>query len=68
MYNVNFEAVFSLPFNSLRINITPYGELFLSLLTEIKFEIWRATFFKSVLPLKYHGVDFWFSGNNGNIE
>ena len=34
----------------------------------IKFKIWRVTFLKSILPLRNLGMDFSFSGNNGNIE
>ena len=61
-------AMFSLLFciaycseNRLKINITPYGEIFYrDLLTEIKFKIWRFTFLKSFLPLKNYGMDFGF--------
>ena len=34
----------------------------------IKFEIWRVTFFLKFLPLRNLGMNFLFSGNNGNIE
>ena len=37
-------------------------------LTEIKSKIWRVTILKSVLPQRNYGMDFWFSGNNRNIE
>ena len=54
--------------NRLPLNITPFGEnLFITLLTEIKFEIWRVTSFKSFLPLRNCGMVFQFSENNGNI-
>ena len=38
--------------NSLKINITPYGE----------------NIFDNFLPLKNYGNDFQFSGNNGKIK
>ena len=50
---------------SLKIIITQYGEV---KLIEIKFEIWRVTFFKSFLPLKIYGIDFRFSRNNEIIK
>ena len=54
MVYVNFESILT-AINSTKnrkgnipkINITPYGEIFISLLTEIKFKIWRVTFLKS---------------------
>ena len=36
-------------------NITPYGENFISYLTQIKFKIWRVTFLKSFYHLKRLG-------------
>ena len=33
--------------NRLKINITPYGESSIIQLNELKFKIWRVTFFKS---------------------
>ena len=48
-YNANFEAIFLVFLfegNSFRINFTPYGIFLLFLLIEIKFEIWRVTFWK----------------------
>ena len=51
-----------------KLNITPNGKIFVSLLSEIKFKLLKVTFFKSILPLRNHGMDLRFSGNNGNIE
>ena len=42
------------------------GKIFISQFTEIKFEIWRVTFFTSFLPLKNYRMGL--NGNNGNIE
>ena len=55
--------------NRLKINITPYGENFhyLNYGTVIKFKIRRITVLESFLPLRNYGIDFWFSGNNGNM-
>ena len=39
------------------------GKSFISLLTELKFNIWRVTFLKSYLSLKNLGMDFRFSHN-----
>ena len=51
--------------NRLKINITPYGKSSIIQLTELKFKIWRVTFFKSI----FNHWEFWdrlqFSRNNG---
>ena len=39
-----------------KFNITPYGEIFISLITGIKFKIWRVSF----LPLKILGLSSGF--------
>ena len=71
--NVDFGSVFRFIFcivycseNRLKINITPYWEICITF-TEIKFKIWRVTFFKSFLTGGNYGTDFWFSGNSGNM-
>ena len=38
-----------------KFNITLYGENFISLLTNIKFKIWRVTFLKVFYHLKFLG-------------
>ena len=41
-------------------------KIFISYLTEIKFETRRITFLKKFLPLRNYGMDFLFSGYNGH--
>ena len=36
-------------------------------ITEIKFETPEVTYLKSIFPPRINGIDFRFSGNNGNI-
>ena len=45
-----------------------WGEILSVDLLQIKFGIWRVTFWKSFLPMKNYGMDFRFSGNNENIK
>ena len=44
------------------------GQNFNTWLTEIKFKIWKVTFFKKHLLQRNYGMDFLFPGNNGNIK
>ena len=50
-----------------KLTLHHMGKNCISELTEIKFKIWRVSFFKSFLPLRNFGIDS-FSWNNGNIE
>ena len=43
--------------NSLRMNITPHRESCITRFTEIKFEIWSVTFFKSFFIAKKYEMD-----------
>ena len=43
------------------------GKRVISQPAEIKFEIWRVTFLKRILPLRNYWMDFQFSENNGNV-
>ena len=44
--------------------------MFVSVLPDINFDLWRVTFFKTFLPLTNYGMNIHicFSGTNGNNE
>ena len=46
-----------------KLTLHHIGKIFISLLTRIKFKIWRVTFLKSFLPSKNSGMVFRFSHN-----
>ena len=39
-----------------KLKLQLMGNIIISKLTEIKFEIWRVTFMKSILPLRNYGM------------
>ena len=40
-----------------KLRITPYGDCFITYLTEIKFEIWTGLIFEKYAPLKKYAME-----------